>query len=108
MSCDAPSLGFHRCKPEPPKLKFETALELLDIQLDRLKDEAFWCAATTSAAPASTPALQHAATYLTPRPSMLSALGVGSGLGSAEPSPDPNLRPEQGGGVADQAAVRRQ
>ena len=54
MSCDAPSLGFHRCKPEPPKLKFETALELLDVQLDRLKDEAFWCAATTSAAPNST------------------------------------------------------
>ena len=55
VSCDAASLGFHRCKPEPPKLKFETALELLDVQLDRLKDEAFWCAA---------PRLAHLPTHL--------------------------------------------
>ena len=55
VSCDAASLGFHRCKPEPPKLKFETVLELMDVQLDRLKDEAFWCAA---------PRLAHLPTHL--------------------------------------------
>ena len=67
VSCDAGSLGFHRCKPEPPKLKFETALELLDVRLDRLKDEAFWCAAPWLAhSPTHSPThlLTHSRTYL--------------------------------------------
>lgn len=89
VSCDAGSLGFHRCKPEPPKLKFETALELLDVRLDRLKDEAFWCAAPWLAhSPTHSPThlLTHSRTYLPtyppehhrpflmPRPSLISAL----------------------------------
>ena len=86
MSCDAASLGFHRCTPEPPKLKFETALELLDIQLDRLKDEAFWCAAPPAPRP---PARQHASTPPTVHAPAEHALSP-----HPDPSPDPNLHPE--------------
>ena len=113
VSCDAGSLGFHRCKPEPPKLKFETALELLDVRLDRLKDEAFWCAAPWLAhSPTHSPThlLTHSRTYLPtyppehhrpflmPRPSVISALTRTS-------IPTPNLYPDQGGGMADQGTA---
>ena len=109
VSCDAASLGFHRCKPEPPKLKFETVLELMDVQLDRLKDEAFWCAAPRLAH-LPTHLRTHSLTYLptntpptclTPRPSVISALTRTS-------SPTPNVHPNQGGGMADQGTSWQQ
>ena len=37
-------LGFHRAAAAPPKIKYETCLELRDVPLQRLTDGAFWAA----------------------------------------------------------------
>ena len=45
VSCDPETLEHHRSRAEPPKIRFETSLELRDVRLDRIKDEAFWAVA---------------------------------------------------------------
>ena len=40
LNCATTHVDFHRCTPEPPKLKAETALEIFDVRLTRLQDEA--------------------------------------------------------------------
>ena len=42
VSCDPEVLAHHRCTAEPPKLKYETCLSLNDVQISKVKDEAFW------------------------------------------------------------------
>ena len=42
VSCDADKLEHHRASAQPPKMKFQTCLELRAISFERLQDEAFW------------------------------------------------------------------
>ena len=55
ITTDARLLEFHPSISQPPKFKCETALELLDVSFDRLRDEAlwvgFWHVATQSTSP---------------------------------------------------------
>lgn len=42
VSCEAEALSYHRAQAAPPKIKFETCLELHEVQLDKLRDDALW------------------------------------------------------------------
>ena len=42
VSCDSDKLEHHRSSAQPPKIKFQTCLELRAVSFERLQDEAFW------------------------------------------------------------------
>jgi hypothetical protein len=45
VGCEAEgdALGFHRSKAAPPKIRYETCLEIRGVPLSKLLDEALWC-----------------------------------------------------------------
>ena len=42
VGCDAEELKAHRCEAHPPKIRFETCLELREVARTKLLDEALW------------------------------------------------------------------
>ena len=44
VSCqpEGATLSYHRCEAAPPKIRYETSLELRNVSIDKLKDEALW------------------------------------------------------------------
>ena len=42
VSCDPDEIPHHRASAEPPKIKMQTALEIRDVSIAKLQDEAFW------------------------------------------------------------------